>query len=316
MNIVSTLLPTKEIENQLKIEFPNENFHFYKGMKNILHLLPEADVLITYGEDLTPELIQQANHLKWIMVMSAGMEKMPFKAIKNKGILVTNVRGIHKIPMGEYVISMMLQVSRQAKVLFNNEKNRIWDRKVRVNELHGKTIGILGVGAIGGEIARLAKAFHMRTLGVNRSGRDVEYVDKVYTTDQIDIVLRESDYIVSVLPSTPETKYLLKEEHFDLMKNTAVFINIGRGDVVKEEVLIQALKESKISHAVLDVFEQEPLPSDHIFWQMENVTVTPHLSGITKNYLPRAFEIFIHNLHIFKQGQGDYLNVVNLDRGY
>ncbi|MCH1627914.1 D-2-hydroxyacid dehydrogenase [Fredinandcohnia quinoae] len=317
MLILSTIKPKEELINKMNTLFPKDEFHYYRNMEEAQHELKNADILITYGEDLTPELVSIASKLKWIMVMSAGLDQMPFDAIQEKGILVTNARGIHKIPMAEYTISMMLQVIKQNKRFIEQQNQHLWKRTgFQTGELFGKTIGILGVGAIGGEIARLAKAFNMKVLGVNRSGKLHEFTDQMYQVSEIEEFLPKPDFIVSVLPSTDETKYLLSEKHFNLMKSDAIFINIGRGDLVKDEVLIEALKSKKISHAILDVFEQEPLPSDHPFWDIEQVTVTPHFSSKTDMYLPRSFDIFEKNFQIFKQGSNEYINKIDLERGY
>ena len=128
--------------------------------------------------------------------------------------------------------------------------------------------------------------------------------------------LPKADFIVSILPSTPKTRNVLTEDHFVAMKNSAVFINIGRGDLVNEDVLLQALNHNEIAHAFLDVFEKEPLVKDHPFWKMNNVTVTPHLSSVTKNYLPRSFEIFKYNLKTYLNHTGEYMNVIDLKKGY
>lgn len=314
MKIYSSILPSQAIQSDVKKAFPDVDFEFYKGILKESFL--EAEILITYGEDLTEELIYETEKLKWIMVMSAGMEKMPFAACKERGIVITNARGIHKIPMAEFTIGMMLQHVKQMKTLWENEQAELWERKLPMQELCEKTLLILGIGAIGGEIARLAKAFRMETIGVNRSGAKVEWADSVYTMEHLKEALPAADFIVSVLPSTSETKEFLGSSHFDLMKDSAVFINIGRGDLVKEEVLLAALQEKKISHAYLDVFDPEPLAEGHPFWKMDNVTVTPHISSLTKNYLPRSFEIFKHNLQTYIKNDGDYINVIDMDRGY
>ncbi|MCA1032660.1 D-2-hydroxyacid dehydrogenase [Bacillus timonensis] len=317
MFVLSTVKPTKELIEDTETNFPQDTFVFRKNIEECHDDMPKAEVLITLGEDLTPSIIEKAVNLKWIMVLSAGMEKMPFEAIKNKGILVTNARGIHKIPMGEYTISMILQHARNTKKLLELEEKQEWNRRaVETFELHGKTIGILGAGAIGGEVARLAKAFNMKVLGVNRSGRKAEHVDEMYTIDKLNDVLTQVDFLISVLPSTKETQYLLEEKHFKMMKKEAVFINIGRGDLIKDSVLMNALIQGEIAHAILDVFEVEPLPKDHPFWSMDQVTVTPHISSITKNYMPRAFDIFFKNFHIYKQGSSNYVNKIDVERGY
>lgn len=314
MNIYSSLLPAKELQDEIKEIFPELHFQFHKGIKEELFL--DAEVFVTYGEDLQEELVLKTDKLKWIMVMSAGLEKMPFEACKQKGILVTNARGIHKVPMAEFTIGMMLQHVKQMKTLLENEKEELWERKLPMGELYGKCLLILGIGAIGGEVARLAKAFQMKTIGVNRSGEDVQWADEIYTLKDFEKALPKADFIVSVLPSTEETKHLLEKRHFDLMKDTAVFINIGRGDLVKEDVLLQALKENTIAHAYLDVFYNEPLEKEHPFWSMGNVTVTPHISSLTRNYMPRSFEIFKHNLHTYIKKGADYINLIDMDRGY
>ena len=314
MKIYSSILPAEALQDDVKKEFPQVRFEFHKGIKEDLFL--DAEIFLTYGEDLTEELIYKADKLKWIMVMSAGLDRMPFEACKKRGILVTNVRGIHKIPMAEFTIGMMLQHVKQMRSLWANEQTRKWERKLPMGELYGKTLLILGIGAIGGEVARLAKAFNMKIIGVNRSGREAEWADEIFPMENFRAALPQADFIVSVLPSTKETKHFLDAGDFEMMKDTAVFINIGRGDLVKDEVLRTALQEKKIAHAYLDVFYEEPLKDSDPFWMMENVTVTPHISSLTKNYLPRSFEIFKQNLHTYIKNGSDYLNVIDMDRGY
>ncbi|OOE09955.1 D-2-hydroxyacid dehydrogenase [Fictibacillus arsenicus] len=306
-----------EIKEELKDRFPDEEFRFHNKMKEAEADLDQAEVLISYGEDLSDELVAKAKSLKWIMVISAGLDKMPFKALQEKDILITNARGIHKIPMAEYTISMMLQVSRKVKELMGNQKQHKWDRKVPMTEISGQTIGILGTGAIGSEVARLAKAFHMKTIGYNRSGGSVHNFDAIVNQEEINKLYEESDFIVNVLPSTPLTKGFIGAEAFARMKTSAVFINIGRGTTVAESDLIEALRDKKIHHAVLDVFEKEPLPEENPLWDMDNVTVTPHLSGISPQYQERAIEIFSDNLKLYRNNKlSEMINIIPYDRGY
>ncbi|MGE6379297.1 D-2-hydroxyacid dehydrogenase [Peribacillus muralis] len=314
MLLFSTIIPDESIQTRMKYVFPDLTFVYQAGWTD--GPLSEAEVFITYGEDLTEEIIEKAKNLKWIMVMSAGMELLPFKAIEKRGIMVTNARGIHKIPMAEYTIGMILQYEKKLKLLMKNEREERWDRKIEVGELNGKTMLVIGTGAIGGEVARLGKAFRMTTLGVNRSGKPVEYIDHIYTLECLLEVMPNADYIVSVLPSTDETMHLLHEEHFKAMKESAVFINIGRGDLVKEEVLLNALESGELAHAILDVFDPEPLRKGHPFWRMENVTVTPHLSSKSGEYLPRTFAIFENNMLEYLKAGKEFINVIDLSRGY
>ncbi|MBM6616437.1 D-2-hydroxyacid dehydrogenase [Bacillus suaedaesalsae] len=315
MNIVTTLSVNEKKQNDLMSLFKNEAFHFFSNAVEPTGELKEADVVVTYGDDITPEMIKIAEKLKWIMVMSAGVDKLPFQEIKKRNILVTNVRGIHKIPMAEYTMGMMLQVSKHLQQVTEQEKSHEWKR-LSMNELYQKNVCIIGVGAIGGQIAKLCKAFGMNTYGINTSGKEVEFVDEVGTMDRLEEFLAHADFVVSILPSTQDTKYLLTKRHFQLMQETSIFINIGRGDVIQESVLLEVLNEKLIGHAILDVFENEPLAKDHPFWGMDNVTVTPHISSITSRYLPRAFAIFEENLRTFKSGGKTLINQVNVDRGY
>lgn len=314
MLILSTIIPKEDIQTKMTRAFPDLTFLYQETWTD--EKLQEAEILITYGEDLTDEIIERAVNVKWIMVMSAGLELMPMTSIEKRGIMVTNARGIHKIPMAEYTMGMLLQYEKKLKQLIENEADEIWDRKIEVGELNGKTMLILGTGAIGGEVARLAKAFRMTTLGVNRSGKAVEHIDHHYALTEIGEALPKADYIICVLPSTPETKDLLKKEHFQAMKSSAVFVNIGRGDLVKEEVLVEAMENHELAHAILDVFEPEPLEKGHPFWSMDNVTVTPHLSSKSSEYLPRTFAIFEENMKEFLQKGNDFINVIDPKKGY
>jgi phosphoglycerate dehydrogenase-like enzyme len=316
MKVLSTGKLKTAIKDRLKENYPELTFQFLSSMEEAEPYLFEADVLLTYGEDLNETLIQKASKLKWIMVLSAGLERMPLQAIKEKGILLTNARGIHSIPMAEYTLSAMLQVARDTKQVLANESSKVWKKKTPIREITGSTIGIIGTGAIGREIARVAKVFQIKTLGVNRSGHEVEHFDQIYKNGELLSMLPKCDFVISVLPSTNETVNYFKKEQFKAMKESGVFINIGRGDTVEEQDLIEALSEHQLAHAVLDVFKNEPLDSSHPFWEMENVTVTPHHSAISDNYQPRAIEIFEHNLVQYQQGTSGLKNVIDPDRGY
>ncbi|WP_404451471.1 D-2-hydroxyacid dehydrogenase [Virgibacillus necropolis] len=316
MDILFSAKVSERHRDKLKQQFSKQSFIFCDNMVEAEHHLASAEVLVTYGEDLTEVLIGTAERLKWIMVLSAGMDRMPFTAINKKGILVTNARGIHKVPMAEFAISSIMQVSRQTKQLFKNEENHKWDRSVRMQEITGKTMLVAGTGAIGQEVARLAKAFRMKTYGVSRSGKQLEFFDENVTPDEMKRLLPEMDYVVSVLPSTPETKDFFTEEHFKVLPDHAIFLNMGRGSAVSNEVLFNAIQSNEIAHAILDVVEEEPLPLDHPFWDMENVTITPHLSGISPHYQTRALEIFEQNLHIYIQNGTNFINKIDITRGY
>ncbi|XXM71249.1 D-2-hydroxyacid dehydrogenase [Lysinibacillus sphaericus] len=316
MKVTVTFQPKEEIVIDLRKHFPDVEFSFFKKIGEAEEVLQDAEIIVTMGEDLTDRHIELARRLKWIMVTSAGLEKMPFEAIREKGILVTNARGIHKVPMAEFTLGLMLQHAKQLRSVLKQEEEGIWSRRLPASELNGASLLVFGAGAIGSEIARLAKAFNMKTAGVNSTGKMVEHFDQMYTLKTYKEYLPHADYLAAVLPSTDDTKYILKTKHFDEMKDTAVFINIGRGDLVEESVLLGAVKTKKIGHIFLDVFEQEPLPADHPFWEEEGISVTPHMSSITRMYMPRAFDIFKRNLKAYRNKSDELLNVIDIERGY
>ncbi|WP_147804144.1 D-2-hydroxyacid dehydrogenase [Alkalicoccus halolimnae] len=316
MVIVSSANILQEIQSDFISKYPDLDFRFCNDISEAERELSEAEILITLGEDLVPEHINMAKNLKWIMVISAGMDKMPFEAIAERNIFVTNAKGIHAVPMAEYTIHMMLHTARQATVVLEQERQRVWDRSPVMMELHSKTVCIVGAGAIGTEIARLAAAFRMKTVGVNQSGRNIDYFDEIFPVKELRSALQHADFVISVLPKTPETDDLFSGEAFKAMDKHAVFINIGRGNVVNEKALIDALDKNELHEAVLDVFKEEPLPSSHAFWSHPKITVTPHLSGISPQYQPRAFKMFSSNLNVYLSGEGEYINPVDTVKGY
>lgn len=316
MTILFTASLTKDQQEDLLETYPKQTFIFKEDINKLNDHLPEATVIVTFGEDLDDETIKQAKKLKWIMVMSAGLDQMPFKAIEERGILVTNVSGIHKTTMAEYALSMLLYVLRHEKQITQNKANSKWDSSLHMGEIVGQTMLVVGAGSIGQEVARIAKAFQMTTLGLSRSGRKVDFFDENHSITEKQDVLPRADFIVSVLPSTDETKDMYGMAEFKQMKDTAIFLNMGRGDAVVEEDLLQAIEQQVISHAVLDVFKQEPLPEDHPFWSEENITITPHIAAKSDHYMSRALTIFQQNFDAFIEDKNDYVNIIDSSQGY
>ena len=222
-------------------------------------------------------------------MLRVGLDGVPLTEIFKRGIILTNAHGIHKNMMAEYAIAAMINLSRNWHLVFKNQLKARWDRSVPQGEINGAIVGILGLGSIGKEIAKRAKFFGMKVLGTKSNPQPVADVDEVYGSEQMAEVFKQSDYIINLLPLTTETRGLIGQKYFKLMKPTASFINIGRGATVNEADLIKALKEKQFYTAVLDVFEEEPLPSDHPLWKLENVILTPHFSGSSSKYLDKVF---------------------------
>lgn len=313
MEILFTFKIKEQQETELTQEFPTYTFHFSTiNCKEV----ETADVIVTYGSDIDVPVLNRANSLKWLMVASAGVEKMPLTEIAERNIVMTNVRGIHKTPMAESVLAHILALKRSIPEIYALQDTKEWKSKFTSTELRGTTALILGPGAIGSEIGRLLQAFKVRTVGCNRSGRVRESMDERILFDQLLGKLPEADFVISVLPSTEETRGLLTAAHFKAMKESVIFMNFGRGDLFDEEVLIEALKTEEIGHAVLDVFKTEPLAEDSVFWTLPNCTVSPHVSSKSGMYIERSLEIFQENLRNWSKEEQVLLNVVNPIQGY
>jgi phosphoglycerate dehydrogenase-like enzyme len=317
LNILSTTNMSEKHQQRLSKQFPQHRFIYAANPEEGRSALTEADVLVAFGNGIGEETLDEAPRLKWIHVMSAGLETLPFPKLQDRGILLTNVRGIHAIPMAEYTFAAMLHISRRMGELAQAQREKRWAKRLRVTELWDKTLGIVGVGAIGREIARRAKVFGMYTLGVNTDGRSVEGVDETWATHDLKKVLARSDFVVVAVPLIPSTRRLIDREAIDSMKETAYLINVARGPVVDEAALVEALEQKRIAGAVLDVFDEEPLPEDHPFWTMDNVMVTPHISGLSPMYMTRGVDLFIENLSYYTRGEIEKMqNVIDVTRQY
>ncbi|WP_338448702.1 D-2-hydroxyacid dehydrogenase [Niallia oryzisoli] len=272
----------------------------------------EAEVTLGYKLEL-----EDFSNLKWVQSSSAGINHFPIEQFKSNEIMLTSANGVHAYPISETIFAYMLGLTRKIHTYVRNQQAKIWHHSNMKLEIHEKTIGIIGVGAIGKETAKIAKAFGMKVLGVRHSGKPAENVDEMYKPDQLEELLPKCDYVVLTLPLTDETYQLFTAREFQLMKPTAFFINIGRGKLVKEDDLIAALQAGEIAGAGLDVFEKEPLGEDSPLWEMDNVIITPHTAGSTEYYDKRVVEdIFIPNLKVYLKGQKPFINLVDYSKGY
>ncbi len=313
-NVLFTFTVKEDLMERLRFEFPQVDFTVSTSKDR--NALEKAEIIMTYGEDITKETLEQAVALKWLMVASAGLEKMPLREIGDRNILITNVKGIHKIPMSESVMAHLLAIKRALPWIYSQQRENEWSKRSGSSELFGSTALIIGAGAIGSEIGRLLQAFGVKTIGCNRSGNQALHMDEMITFEQLNNKLPSMNIIISVLPSTQETRGLLTYNHFVLMKEDAIFMNFGRGDLIKEDQLIKAMSERQISFCVLDVFENEPLGEEHPFWEMDGVIVSPHVSSHSSEYVPRAIEIFMQNLQEWIKEGTDFQNVIDVEKGY
>jgi D-2-hydroxyacid dehydrogenase (NADP+) len=305
MNPIKTLIVHNNaayIKNAIESEFAEVTIHAATDEGDVGDFIEEAEVLVAIV--VSDGLVRRARKLQWIQSLISGVEVVLALPSLRKDILLTSSRGIHGPQMSEMAFLHMLNLSRNYPRMYRNQLKGIWERWPQPL-LYKKSVGILGVGVVGKEIARKCKAFGMTVYGITRRKRDIENVDHSYGPEGLLEVMSKVDFVINVLPNLPETKNMIGERELSAMKPTAYFINIGRGETVGEEALIKLLKERKFAGAGLDVFTTETLtlPKDSPFWNMENVLITPHVGGMSDIYLDQALPIFEENLRRYIQGE-------------
>ncbi len=285
-----------------------------------LDLVKDADVL--FVGFFSKELFQAARKLKWIQSWGAGVERILIPEIVRSRVIVTNAGGVHPTPISEHVIGMMLCFTRRLHIFIRNQAEKKWERpetwtSPMIAELSGKTLGIVGLGRIGTEIAKKAKCLGMRVIATKRDPTSPAStnVDKLIIAADLTQLLAESDFVVLSLPLTKETEGLIGEKQLKSMKPTGILINVSRGKIIQENELIEALKQGWIAGAGLDTFENEPLPENSELWNFKNVIITPHIAGDTPHYPERLTNIFTENLNRFIHKQ-PLINVVDKNLGY
>ena len=303
-----------------------------RSIEAVPHVLwQEVEILFTSFATPLP-LPEQAPRLHWVQLYSAGPDRILDHPLVQTPVIFTTTSGIHAINMAEYVFTVVLAWFHRLPQILSWQRQGQWPSSSTLlvpEELKGKTIGIVGYGSIGRHVARLANAFGMRVLAIQRSADhrdhgfqfpdvgDPEGIlpERYYTPDQLYTMLSESDVVLIAVPLTPKTRGLFDNSAFEAMKSTAFLVNFARGDVCNEAALVRALEKKHIAGAALDVFHQEPLPPNHPLWQLPNIFISPHIAGLSPHYNERAATIFEENLRRYLAGESLY-NVVDKARGY
>jgi phosphoglycerate dehydrogenase-like enzyme len=280
-------------------------------------LLREAEVILDVDQPSAPDIVRLAPRLRWIQSSSSGVGQW-IKRLKldETPIVVTNAAGMHARPLAEYAVFAMLYFARGWPRLAAEQRAHHWER-CAVDTLERKTLGIVGLGRVGRMVARLARPFGMRVIGIRRSsaGANDPDVDEVFTPDRLADVLGQCDYLVLCVPYTSETAGMLGAAELAQLKLSAVLINIARGTIVDEAALIAALAADKLGGAALDVFSREPLPADSPLWNMPNVLVTPHSMSTANSENEWLTDLFCDNLRRYLEGE-PLRNQVDKIRGY
>lgn len=335
ITVLNTMRYTDQQLDKLRAASPRLEVLQHPG--GTLETLPDdviqrTEVLYGWGG-----AIHQAHHfprLKWIQSHSAGINDLHNKPVWQTDVTITTMSGIHAVPMAEFCLGMMMALSMNVREMIRLQSNSSWgtnrwDTFSRV-ELRGSTLGLIGYGTIAREIARQVRALGMDVVALNRSGQrtpsrglsypgvgdpDATIPRAIYPiTDLLD-VLPQCDYVVILAPYTPATHHLIGAAALAAMKSSAILVNLARGPLLDEAALVHALQQGQIAGAGLDVFEQEPLPSDSPLWPLENVIISPHVSGMSLRYDERASDVFAENLRRYANGE-PLLNLVDRQHGY
>lgn len=307
---------------QLQAEFPETRVTLVQDPDPQRRRAELVDTDILFAVRFSPEDLYVAKQLKWLHLSSAGATHVLFPEMIESAITVTNSRGLYGVPIAEHVLGMMIILARKLHEAYRFQLERKWARKElferypSFSELQGGTAGIIGLGSIGMAVAERVKALGMRVLATKRTGgARPPCVDELLGPEGLPQLLRNSDFVIIAAPLTPETQGLIGERELRMMKPTAYLFNVGRGAIIQEAVLIQALKEGRIAGAGLDVTEIEPLPPESELFRLPNVFLTPHYSGLRSCYWEHALAIFKPNLGKFLRGE-PLDNVVDKRAGY
>ena len=265
-----------------------------------------GDAEILFGQ-MTPELLPLARKLRWVQTPFASQERHLFPEFIESDILLTNAAGIFNDEISDHVYALILGLTRDIPRFVRNQAQRHWASyaEFATECLAGKTLGIVGLGGIGGEVARRAPSFRIRVIAT-RAHPDrpkPDYVEEIWGPDGLSRLLAESDFVVICAPETPRTQKMIGRQELTMMKPTAYIINVGRGAIIDQAALTWALQNEVIAGAGLDVFEIEPLPTDHPLWGMDNVLITPHMAASTNIYPARRVEVFLDNLSRYLEGK-------------
>jgi phosphoglycerate dehydrogenase-like enzyme len=276
--------------------------------------IAEADVLVISGL-WHNGLIAKATRLRYLQSISAGMDRYDVQALQMHGVYLASAAGVNSQAVAEHALAHMLAFTRHIHTGRDNQKQRLWRDMIgapqqREDELAGKTLLIVGYGRIGQRLAKLAAAFDMRVLATKRDVSGVGGTAYLYTPDHLLQLLPQADFVVLTCPLTAETEKLIDSTALALMKRSATLINVARGRVVDEPALIAALQNGDIAGAGLDCTWDEPLPADSPLWQMENVLLTPHTGGETRQYEERVVDILVENLERLWRGKRPLINQV------
>lgn len=263
-------------------------------------LLAQCDAMLAWRA--APGLLAQMPRLRWLQAMTAAVEEWLARDDLRSDVILTAARGVHRVSMPENILAALFHLTKPFVACALDQRERRWVRRVS-EPLAGKTLGILGLGTIGREVARKAEALELRVIGTRRSSEAVPHVARVYPPEATDEVLGASDFVLLLMPVTPATRGFMNAARLRAMRPGAYLLNFARGALVVDDDLVQAVRSKTIAGAVLDVFRTEPLPPEHPFWTTEGIAVLPHIGGLHPARDELVAELFVDNVERFLAGR-------------
>jgi phosphoglycerate dehydrogenase-like enzyme len=306
---------------RLQEDFPQVEVVHFASYDGIEPHLRDAEIIVTWS--LRPEQFMLARNLRWIHSPAAAVHQLMFPELVRSNVVLTNAREVHGPVVAEHVIALIFALAKQIPHAVRLQQKHTWGQEImwqgnpRPREVAGATLGLVGIGSIGHEVAKRAAALGMRVIATreNPGKQKPTYVEQVYASSEINALLEDSDYVVLAAPTTPATTGLINAERLTRLKPDAFLINVGRGPLVDTKALAVALRDKKLGGAALDVFDQEPLPSDSPLWDLESLLLTPHTAGLTDKLWERHYVLITENLRRYLAHQ-PLLVQVDKTKGY
>jgi phosphoglycerate dehydrogenase-like enzyme len=306
---------------RLAQQYPGLQIAHRDSYEGIEAELRDAEVVFTIS--LRPDQFAAAPTLRWIHTPSAAVHQMLFPELINSSVILTNSREVHGPVVAEHVVALMFALAKKIPQSVLLQQERIWGQEIiwnegqRPHEIAGATLGLIGVGSIGGRVARMAASLGMRVIAVREHPEKgtPDGVEQVFPLSELDQLLVQSDFVVIAAPLLAATERLINADRLARMKPSAYLINVGRGPQVDQAALVEALRSGQIAGAALDVFDREPLAADSPLWNLDNLLITPHTAGLTSKLWQRHYELFSENLRRYTAGE-PLLSVVDKHKGY
>jgi phosphoglycerate dehydrogenase-like enzyme len=306
--------------DELRRDFPQHAFIDVWDRDSLRQALPEGDA--AFAAFVDRDIVQSLTRLKWVQAPAVGVGHILSEELIASPIVLTSARGVRARAMAEHVMGMTIALARQLPWLMAKQRAHLWaldeiEASGSIRTLQNRRMGIIGLGAIGLEVAHAASGFGMRVCGIRRRLDEPRppFVEQIFPPDRLSELLASSDVVVLAAPLTPETRQLINVETLSMMKRGAFLINIGRGKLIDDAAVAAALEDGRLGGAALDVFTREPLDPASPYWDLPNVIVTPHMSGAMEDYWTPLVALFSENLRRFERGE-PLLNVVDKNAGY